>query len=201
MRPGRRAHGAEQRPRRGRRQGRRPLRAAVPARHRHGHVHGEAGYPRRRHRRRQHRNRLRARSVAPGRRRSDDDHGGAEPGGDARRSGGPARHARGGRRADARSRDDRRAGQRPRRSPPAPSRPLQRRDQRLADCHRSRISGHPLRGRQRDHRRRPARVARSGCPTSSRTSGARSRSIGSVVSATRTSSPPATSCSWDRASR
>ena len=50
------------------------LRAAVPARHRHGHVEGQAGSARRGHRRRQHGDRLRARSAPAGRRRSHDDH-------------------------------------------------------------------------------------------------------------------------------
>ena len=159
LRAGRRSHRAEQRARRGRRQGRRALRASVPARHRHGHVHGEAGAARRRHRRRQHRDRLRPRGAAPGRRRSDDDHRRAEPRRDAGRAGRSARHARGGRRADARPGNDRRARQRPRRGAAAPSRPLQRRHQRVADRHRSRGAGRALRRRQRDHRGGTACVA------------------------------------------
>ena len=69
LRPGRRPHRAEQRARRGRGQERRALRPAVPARHRHGHVDGQAGRARRRHRRRQHGDRLRARGAPAGRRR------------------------------------------------------------------------------------------------------------------------------------
>ena len=54
---------------------RRDLRPALPARHRHGHVEGEAWTPRGRHRRRKHGDRLRSRSVAARRSRSHDDYG------------------------------------------------------------------------------------------------------------------------------
>ena len=55
------------------------LRAAVPPRHRHGHVEGEAGAARRRHWRRQHGDRLRARSIPARRAGSHDDHRGRRP--------------------------------------------------------------------------------------------------------------------------
>src|SRR5215510_3034139 len=102
LRPRRRPDRAEQRPSRGREQGWRPVRAAVPARHRDGHIEGQAWTARRRHRRRQHGHRLRARGAPAGRRRSDDDHRRGQHERDAVRARRPPRHDRGRCRADAR---------------------------------------------------------------------------------------------------
>src|SRR5712671_989321 len=146
--------------RRGRRQGRRRLRTSVPARHRHGHVEGDARPARRRHRRGQHGDRLRARSAPPGRRRGDDDHRRGQPDGDAVRAGGSARHARARRRADARPRRHVDPRQRQGGGAAAPPGAVQRRDQRVADRDRSRRADDEVPGGQRDNRRRPARVAR-----------------------------------------
>ena len=54
-------------------------RASVPARHRHGHVEGQAGSSCRRHRWRKYRDRLRPRSAAARRGGSDHDHGRVQP--------------------------------------------------------------------------------------------------------------------------
>ena len=54
------------------------LRTSLPSRHRHGHVESQAGRAGCGHRRREHGDRLRSRSVAAGRCRSDHDHGGRQ---------------------------------------------------------------------------------------------------------------------------
>ena len=153
------------------------------------------------HRRGQHRDRLRARGVASGRARGDDDHRRGEHEGHALRARGPARHARGRRRAAARSGDDGGRRKRPPRVAGAAARPLLRRDQRVSPSRstvRRRRNGSPP---TRSSSPSASTRRSAGCRPSSRPIATRSRSTSSGVSATRPSSPPATSSSSERDSR